>query len=598
MFSEYASRYLAKSQKPAPLFNREIDQEDYLEDVSGSTDGTITSDSDSDSIDSESDISGFDNGSNDPPRDFLVDSSRHSRRPKKAKKRRLPKTGMSLWPRNLTSNNPLAFAGKTSKVPLQTSSAAPQPTDIDNGSAVNSHIREAQHRDSSPLRDPESGRIQGHKHLDNLVAVVYVVSLALSLSTAVLISVAPGDSNRMIYPLFSHSVKPIIFYSLFSAAIAALWLHFMRKYAKPMVQASTFAVPTLLTMTSLVSIVMSIHTSPVGNHLLSHTAMRIAALVPLLLAAIWVLYLQRMKNAVGKAGEIVAYAAEIYSECTPAITTITLFMGAFGLQVTCLWTYFLSNAFLEGRIGYLLILWFSFMYLWTWSLTCNLLRAVLVCVTNECYANNVDTWNKDGVFSRGALEVATFHFSSACLSSLLSVQIRAPMLLLPNYFTKVVRSSRVVIISSLLSNKRILDPLTLPTAIMERCSLSNAAKVVDSSSFAAIDRSAYRLSKFFLIAGRVSCSICVGFIAWIHADRLQDVSSSYGYIIAIVGLLIGWTVVGASENMLSMICDALLVCFVVNEDSPRRSNVRHLFTKDEELVAEVSHIESEYSGQD
>lgn len=91
MFSEYASRYLAKSQKPVPLFNRETGHGDYLEDVSGSTDGTITSDSDSDSIDSDSDLSGTDNGSNDPPRDFLVESSRHSRRPKKTKKRTQPK---------------------------------------------------------------------------------------------------------------------------------------------------------------------------------------------------------------------------------------------------------------------------------------------------------------------------------------------------------------------------------------------------------------------------------------------------------------------------------------------------------------------------
>lgn len=588
MFSEYASRYLAKSQKPVPLFNRETGHGDYLEDVSGSTDGTITSDSDSDSIDSDSDLSGTDNGSNDPPRDFLVESSRHSRRPKKTKKRTQPKTGLSLWPRNSTANNPLI---PTDRVP-QASMLSSSP-DHNSTSAQRAH--EPQHRDISSLRDPESGRIQGNKHLDNIVAFLYVVSMALSLSTAVLISVAPGDNNRMIYPIFSHSVKPIVFYSLFSAAIAALWLHFMRKFAKPMVQASTFAVPTLLGATSLASFIMSIHTSPVGNHFFSHAAMRISALVPLLLAVVWVLYLQRMKNAIGKAGEIVAYAAEIYSECTPTITTITLFMGAFGLQVTCLWTYFLSNAFLEGRIGYLLIIWFSFMYLWTWSLACNLLRAVLVCVTNECYANDVDTWNKDGVFSRSALEVATYHFSSACLSSLLSVQIRTPMLLLPNYFSKVVRSSRIVLLSTLLANKRILDPLTLPTAILERCSLSNAAEVVESSQFASIDRSAYRLSKFFLVAGRVSCSICVGFIAWIHADRLEDFSSSYGYIIAVVGLLIGWTIVGASENMLSMICDALLVCFVINEGSPRRSDVKHLFTNDEELNAEVSRIESEYS---
>lgn len=546
MFSEYASRYLSKSQRPVPLFNREsTGHSDYLEAVSGS-EGTVTSESESDSIDSDSEAS---SGPSNPPRDMLVE-------PSKSQKKKVHRTGLSLW----THNSPQGPSQP------QASPSLTRPTSQQN-----------------VTRDPESGKIIGGKYLDNIVAVVYLVSLAFTLSTAILISAAPRQSTAPIYPIFQHSVKPLLCYTVFAAVVSAVWLYCMRNHAKAVMQSLVFVVPTTLIGTSIYSLSMSTHYS-VGPHGLAHAVLRLSALVPLALAAIWIAYLRRMKNVMGKAGELVAYSAEVYGECTPTISTITMVMGIFSIQATCLWAYFLSNAFLEGKLGYFLGVWFSFMYLWSWSLVCNLLKSVLVCVTNEWYAHGkLDAWSMDGIFTRGALEVATYHFSSACLSSLASVQIRVPLLVLPRYVLNVAHRY-------LISSNQMLDPLTLPTAILERCSLANAAKVLASSKFALLDRRAYRLSKMFLVAARLSCSICIGFVAWIHADHLQDMSSSYGYIIAIVALFIGWTVVGASENMLSMICDSLLVCFVINEQSPRREDVRHLFTKE----AAFNPVESEY----
>jgi len=583
MFSEYASRYLSKSQRAVPLFNgqstADSDVDDYIEDMSGSS-GTNSSGSESSSLHSESES----DSPGDPPSDLLVE------RPRRAHRKRAPKhkTGFSLWNKRPTqppeSSNPAInpslgpIAGPTAG-PSAGSSA--KPNTAGPGAAAPRSTRPSETATQAPsLRgDLENGLKRGGKPLDNTVAAVYVIAAAASLTTAFLVSFSAPPNGGSVYPIFAYSARTLVGYAVLATAVSAAWLYCVRHFARAVVQVSVFAVPTVLIGTSVTSIAMSVHQS-VGWHGLAHAALRVSALAPLGVALLWILYLRRVKDVMGKASDIVVLAAEVYDECTPMMTVLTMVSGIASLMVTGLWSFFLARAFLEGRLGLLLGAWFTFMYLWTWGLLCALLRAVLASVTMEWYMENSMT----DVLGNSVYEAMSYHFSSACFSALIALLVRVPLLVLPASLGAVVQRFASVVFRA--STARVLNPLALPTAVINRCSLNSAAEAINSAEFLAVDRRAYRLAKLFLVSARVCCSLVIGFVAWIHADRVQDVSSAYGYLVAIVALFIGWTVMGASENMLSMISDALLVNYVINDTSPRQQTVARLFqnTSDEPLA--------------
>lgn len=596
MFSEYASKYLSKSQRPAPLFNGgaqgDSDVDDYLEAVSGSTDDdSYNSDSDSESMQSTSDSMNTarqtETNSPDPPSELLTERPKKTDYPRKKQKR---KEGYSLWKQNVKT------WAKASSLPSTSNNGhGPKP-----GRTSSNPISDGATDDSNELQnaweDTEAG-VAHRKPFDNTVAAFYLVALSLSLATGglVVVTSSSNESNR-VYLIFAYSAKSLAIYTVLACAIASAWLFCIRTFTRAVVQTSVFGVPLTLSAISLGSLLMSIHHTTLRWHGLSHALIRVVCLVPLAIALLWILYLRRVKDVMGRAADIVVKSAEVYNNCAPSMIGLTIFSGVSSIIITGVWSLFLAKAFLEGNMSILLVIWFSFMYLWSWSIFCSLLHAVLTIQTTIWYSRDFSSGQDPikGAMGTSIYRAVTFHFSSACLSGFIAILVKGPLLILPKQISSIVAGTASIVLNT--SASRLLNPLTLPISVLRRCSLSSAANMIGSSKFENIDFRAYRLAKLFLVAGRLWCSILFGFIAWIHADRVQDVSSVHGYWIGIVALFIGWTIMGSTESVLGMICDALVVNCALQTESPKHEELKRLFAIGPEEHGEpASHTEEQFS---
>lgn len=395
--------------------------------------------------------------------------------------------------------------------------------------------------------------------------VAYLTFMALSLATAILVSItAPPNRDSSVYPLLVRSSKALLGYSCLSALVAFVWLRVMAHHARTMVQMGTIAIPGFLAAIGIYSMVMSIHSAP--HHGLAHAALRCSSLIPLSLAGGGVAYLRHRRELVGRAAEIIALVARVYNE-VPTLWVVPLGVGVAALASSGLWALFIARGFLEGGSSIILAFWFTFMYMWSWNTVCALSREVLAGVACQWY----NAQEPMGL----AVPIYQAQLGSAALSALLQLAIRLPLLILP---ARPVRWLSSVVISLVhASSGKLLDPFTLPTATVCRCSLAEAASKVAKFS----DDSAFRLAKVFLKAARMCCSLSVALIAWVHADRMNDSASVYGYVVASIALFFGWTIAGASENTLSMLLDGIKVCFLLDPTEPRRNaEADRVFTTD------------------
>lgn len=494
-----ASKFLSKSQRPAPLFDGALsgvdsDTEHFLNESMNSSTGS------------------------DPPEDL------HVERP-----------GYSLWAQNVQQ---WQEQSQTVSPPLAAEEVEVEPS-------PESHPR---------AQEPENNAENSSK-LEVTIGIAYLVSMALSLATATLVTItAPPNRESSVYPLLVRSSKALIGYSCLSALIAFAWLRTMASNPRAMVQMGTITIPGFLVLVGLYSIVMSIHKAP--HHGVAHAALRCSSLVPLSLAAGGVAYLRHRRDLVGRATEMIALVARIYSQAA-FLWVVPLGLGLAALVSSALWALFITRGFLEGGFSILLALWFTFMYMWSWNTVCALTREVLAGVASQWY----------GAHEPMGLAVPIYQaqLGSAALSALLQLVVRLPLLILP---VRPVRWFGSLVISLMhASSGKLLDPFTLPTATICRCTLTEAAAKVSNFD----EDAAFRLAKVFLKASRICCSLSVALIAWVHADRLNDSTSVYGYVVASVALFFGWTIAGASENTLSMLLDGVRVCFLLDPTEPRRN---------------------------
>lgn len=429
---------------------------------------------------------------------------------------------------------------------------------------------------TQPIRQqqpqPGSPTPQVCARIEQLFAMIYIVLVAMTLAIGTLVSFSTNPSLGGVYPVFGKSSGTLLVLGVFSILVAVAWLWCMRTHSREMVQLNTFAIPVVCCFTSLYAFIGSVHQAK--NHFFVHTIMRVGALVPLLAAAGWFYVLRRDKQLVGRASDMITLALKTVDK-SPAIMAIGTCCGLCATIFTYLWILFLSRAFLEGSLSLLFATLFSFVYIWTWSILCNIQKC-LITLTTTHWVNNYDS--EHATVAKGTswtqfIELA-HRFGGCCFSSFLSIWVkgiwaRAPGLVFgkwPSRFTQFwvyLLTPRTIV--------AILDPLTLPVAVVDRSSVVSAAnRVVEL--FDTVDRRTYWLAKMFLSATKLTFSLVVGFIGWIHADRADTAANIYSYLIAIAAFLIGWTVIGSAENTLSMILDALFVNYVLD---PRRNRELH-----------------------
>lgn len=400
------------------------------------------------------------------------------------------------------------------------------------------------------------------RSLEAVVGIVYVCVTLLASATAVVVVLSTSSSSYGVYPILAYSTKPFIIYNLGSLAVATSWLYAMRFYARAIVQLTTFTVPVILGLAAFQSVYASYHNAP--DHAKTHIAFKIFSLIPLGLAILWVKLMRKYKHQLSNASEIVSFSVDVV-KAMPQIFVVIACAVLSTSAITGLWLLSVSRGFLEGRLSVLLCLSLTFVYLWTWLVISAMLRCVIACIVSKWYYYG-EKVNPCDAIQQALYQCVSVHFSACSLGALLNLLIRIPLVTMPRIISMLIRVTVQQIVGA--GASALLDPLTLPLAAITQQSYRNAALLIEGPKFRAVDRSTYELAKSLLTAVRACSAVMVAFAAWAHADRVDNSSNVYGYLVGIGAFFIAYTVVGAAENALGMIVDALFASYLLDGDPP------------------------------
>ncbi|CAN6672580.1 hypothetical protein TRVA0_046S00936 [Trichomonascus vanleenenianus] len=412
------------------------------------------------------------------------------------------------------------------------------------------------------------------------VSMFFATSGLIWLRTSAPKSIPLGDT---VYTVLKASGPTLTATVLFSAAVSVAWVLVMRRYATALVYTMIISVPVGLISLSVYPTVMSYRT-PDGGYGSQDRAMRWFSFLPLILACVWVFALYKGRHVLDRSLGVVKLACAMVSE-----NRTLLLLGAASVAVflafSVVWTTLFTRVFLEGHImgGKRWVLdpisWFFgsvffLVYLWTWGVISGITRATVSAAISQWYFHRHEfpqTSTADVV--KAGLQYATsVQFGTICLSSLICLLARLPLIVLPRRLVSLVQIAVYNLVSA--PALSLTDPLTLTNAVINSQPLLDSARSVSALRFVgpkSPQRSsawtAYRLSKLILSAGRWLTAFTVGLASWVHAARYTNGGSLYGYVVGLLAAFIGWFVLGATEGTLSMVVDAAFVCFSLDNSN-------------------------------
>jgi hypothetical protein len=232
---------------------------------------------------------------------------------------------------------------------------------------------------------------------------------------------------------------------------------------------------------------------------------------------------------------------------------------------------------------------FVFMYMWTLSILNGVHRATTAATVSQWYFHRnagPPTSSREIVLAALNHAVTTI-FGSICQSTLLSLLIRAPLILLPRRIGSMLTSLVTFWVPTPIV--ALTNPLTTTYAAIHSQGLATSARGLDQMDVvsAAIPTTAltpralrlrgqasgllpYRLAKLLLVATRLIMATGLGFAGWVITAKQLRIQlpdgvgmrgSAYAYVVGLMASFIGYSVLGSMEGILSGIVDAVLICY-------------------------------------
>jgi hypothetical protein len=228
-------------------------------------------------------------------------------------------------------------------------------------------------------------------------------------------------------------------------------------------------------------------------------------------------------------------------------------------------------------------------YAWSLGVIAGIRRTVTAAAVSQWYFHR---YTMPAPTSRQIVQAATLHsvttlFGTICLSSLLALMIRVPLLLLPGRIASLLSFCAYSFVPTPIT--ALTDPLTLtyasihsqPLAVSARglVQMTNLTPSIATTSLHPRSFSwsrghsatllPYRLSKLILHAARLMMSLALGFGGWVSTARSLSVmgtngsirGSMYAYMVGIIAGTIGWSVLGAIEGVIADTVDASIICW-------------------------------------
>ncbi|KAF2119012.1 hypothetical protein BDV96DRAFT_610847 [Lophiotrema nucula] len=403
-----------------------------------------------------------------------------------------------------------------------------------------------------------------------------------------------GDT---IYTVLHASFHLIGVYSLVSICVGLLWLSLLRSFARPLIMLMLVAVPVISFSFFLYPLVWS-YKGHWGGHSAQDSAMRWFSLGPLCFAIFWVYTTWKGRQNLQKAAEMLEFSSNILRAQSPLLLVGIVTLAAVILW-SWLWMLMFTRLFLGGHwktsakktwvidfstwwLGAL----FFLDYFWTLAVIAGIQRSTTAATVSQWYfhRNKVPAPSSRLVVQASASHAITTMLGTICLSTLISLLVRLPLIILPRRIAGLLASCAYAMIPTPIA--ALTNPLTVTYASIHSLPLTQAARGLGNLSFLSPEsptttlgpRSfapsrggrpsivSYRLAKLLLHAIRWTLTLALGFGGWVSTSRLLRLNetyrgSLYAYIIGLISAAIGWGAMGAMESVLGGILDAVLVCW-------------------------------------
>ncbi|KAI0101829.1 hypothetical protein GGR51DRAFT_550762 [Nemania sp. FL0031] len=437
---------------------------------------------------------------------------------------------------------------------------------------------------------------------DQFFAWLYLIALASLIATFILVWLHTSTPNKKIgdtiYTTLKSSSYLLAVDTLVSVVVALVWMAALKSFMQPLVLLILFGVPIVLFSFSLYPMISSFQGPDHGSRL-QDVVMRYAAIVPGVLSIVWVWLLVKGRHEVSRAVEMLDFSSRILA-ANPALVLLGFGALAFVVGWTWVWLWMFTRIFLGGYFStklsafvigtatWWLAVFFFLMYVWTLSVLSGVVRATTGgTVSNWYFHRNLQTLTSSNDIVKGALgHSTTTVFGTICASTLLSLAVRLPILVLPRRI-----SSIFEVIGWKLAPRPVTvltNPLAVTYASIHSMPLMESAAqlsriqflatgpttTLTPSAFSQRNQTAslipYRMAKLLLHAARFVMSTALGFAAWVMTARQLRIQvpdntsmrgSAYAYVVGIVASMIGWGVLGAMEGILSGILDGVLICY-------------------------------------
>ena len=442
------------------------------------------------------------------------------------------------------------------------------------------------------LDDPEPTRhdvFWGHLYLISVISM-FATFILIYLHTVVPTKQPLGDT---IYSAIHSSFYLLAVDTVVAVVVSLVWLTLLRNYVRPLIYLILVAVPVILTAFTLYPFVSSFQHTRGQAGSIQDRAMRWLSTLPGFMAVLWLYGVWKARHAFSKAIGILEFACKILAANPPLLM---LGFGTLAAVVTWTWIWMamFSRVFLSGHLGgkYFIIdvsAWwlgsfFVFIYLWTLNIGSGLQRATTAATVSQWYFHRLDVPQPtSGQVASAALNHAgTTVFGTVCLSTLLTLLIKLPVLIMPG---------RLMACASILSYKLLPNSVlamthsaTLTYAAIHSQSLTSSANIVPTLAFmnsanrfqsrnrTTFTRSSsvqpYNLATILLQSTRLIAAVAFGFGAWVSTARKLQIQSTptlrgslYAYIVGMIAGAIGYGILGAMEGVLTGIVDAVVVCW-------------------------------------
>ncbi|KAI4158876.1 MAG: hypothetical protein LQ342_007053 [Letrouitia transgressa] len=388
--------------------------------------------------------------------------------------------------------------------------------------------------------------------------------------------------------------------TLVAVIVSLLWLAVLKSYVRPLVYGILVAVPVILFSFSLYPLVSSFKGQWHGASV-QDKAMRWFSLIPGILAFLWTFTVYKGRYSLGKAISILEFSCKILG-ANPGLLGLGFLTLAGVITWTWIWMAMFTRVFLGGHLSnaknffiidastWWLGMFFVLVYLWTLAVGAGIQRATTAATVSQWYFHRltVPSPTSRQVIIAALNHATTTLFGTICLSTILSLLIRLPFLILPRRIIALVGLCSYTLLPSSIAT--LTNPLTLTYSAIHSQPLAASSRAIARLSILppsthhtrhtpapfrpthqAQHLLPYSLSLLLLRATRFITSMALGFGGWVSTARQLRVhslannstvrGSLYAYVVGLIAAAIGWGVLGAIDGVLTGVVDAVVVCW-------------------------------------